>query len=73
MKTEATRKDGEGRVLEHATTLAPDPASSVEISENSRGQAQVTVKVHHEDPKKAATLALQVYKDVCKRLNRKES
>jgi hypothetical protein len=43
-------------------TITPDPASSVEISTNSKGFPQVTVKVYREDPEEAAQDALALYR-----------
>lgn len=53
-----------GEILLHEATVAPDPASSVEISTNAKGQAQVTVKVYDSNPVVAAEKALSIYRHV---------
>jgi hypothetical protein len=43
-------------------TTAPLPAASVEISQNSKGQAQCCIKLYGSDPEAAAQQALSLYR-----------
>lgn len=62
MKTERVITTHDGGVLMSDVTVSPDQASSVEISTNAKGQAQVTVKVYDPDPDAAADKALALYR-----------
>ena len=58
--TTRTLTDALGAVLAHDTTIAP--ASSVEITQNAKGQAQVSVKLYGENPDEVASQALTLYR-----------
>ena len=60
--THRTLTDATGAVLQHDTTVAPAPASSVEITQNAKGQAQVSVKLYGENPDEVASQALALYR-----------
>ena len=64
MQTERIITNADGQLLQSDITVAPDPASSVEISTNAKGQAQVTVKVYDADPIAAAEKAVALYRQV---------
>ena len=49
---------------------ATTPISSVEITENAKGEARVTVKVYNEDVQAAAVDALIIYRDLVASLAR---
>jgi hypothetical protein len=42
-------------------TIMPKSESSVEISTNSKGEAQLTIKIYAEDPREALDTALRLY------------
>jgi hypothetical protein len=62
MQTMTTTTSPNGQVLQTATTVAPNPASSVEITQNAKGQAQVSVKLYGENPDDIADQALALYR-----------
>jgi hypothetical protein len=64
MHTERIIRNEHGQLLQSDVTVAPDPASSVEISTNAKGQAQVTVKVYDTNPVVAAEKAVALYRQV---------
>lgn len=64
MHTERIITNADGQILQSDVTVAPDPASSVEISTNAKGQAQVTVKIYDPDPARAADKAVALYRQV---------
>jgi hypothetical protein len=50
------------------TIVTPDPASSVEITQNAKGFPQVTIKVYHTNPEAAAQEALALYRRLTRAL-----
>ena len=61
-ETQSTITTPHGGVLQHATTITPDQASSVEIATDSKGTPKLTVKIYHEQPEEAARQALDLYR-----------
>ena len=51
-----------------AVTTTPAPASSVEISTDSKGNPKPTVKVYHDDPTEAKRLACALYAEILEAL-----
>jgi len=47
--------------METSTCTIPEQKSSVEISQNAKGEARVTVKVYDIDPVHAAEMAAKLY------------
>lgn len=58
----------DGEAEEQAQTVATGQESSVEISENAKGEPKVTVKVYDADIEDAAALAVLYYNQVRARL-----
>lgn len=49
---------------------ATTPISSVEITENAKGEARVTVKIYNEDIERASIDALRIYHELVAKLGR---
>ena len=60
--TEVQVFDQTHTVVERTVRVEPAPASSVEIATDAKGQPKPTVKVYHENPRAALTLALALYR-----------
>lgn len=60
---EATTYDNDGKVLQTTVTTIPKAESSVEVTTNSKGEAQLTVKVYSEDVKIALATCLAMYEE----------
>ena len=55
--------------MEHQYTVSSPPVSSVEISTNAKGMAQLTVKVYCEDAQVAKDTAIRLYLEGVEELN----
>lgn len=53
---------GDQAVISRTETMEPGQESSVEISQNAKGEARVSVKVYHADAEQAATDAVALYR-----------
>lgn len=53
----------DNQVLQSTVSTVPQAESSVEITTNSKGEQQLTVKVYHEDVKVALSTCLSMYED----------
>ena len=64
MKTHYTQEvtsNPVGGVVETKTTEQPGQESSVEISQNSKGEPRVSIKIYDSDPHEAASKAVSIY------------
>lgn len=61
IQTRTVTTDEEGKVKELSTFMGPGQESFVEISENSKGEPRVTVKVYHPDIDLALENAVRTY------------
>ncbi len=60
--TETHVFDHTNTVIARTVRIEPAPASSVEIATDAKGQPTPTIKVYHEDPQQALTVALELYR-----------
>ncbi len=69
MMTIIETRDPAGNLLQKEIQIGPRPASSVQISMDSKGNLKPDVKIYHENPEAAQEKAVQIMTEILDQLN----